>query len=248
ANGPFVYGHVWVVLGLLAAHPAWGVIALPLLARLYIREKSLASITPEHRPAFTTKLELAVDLMRWSVRWLGFLGKPLWVVVDGAYAKAPFLKPMRSLGVTMVSRLRRDAALWTTPRPRRPGQRGRKRIYGKHRIDLAKRAGQRRGWATGTFDLYGKAVVKRYKTFVATWQPAGGTIRVVLVDEPTSGPPTSAPALPRRRPTSSGAWPTAPAWRTPNQTTPQGGGGSAPGGSVIIGVTALLELAAWCRQ
>ncbi|HJZ60232.1 MAG TPA: transposase, partial [Gemmataceae bacterium] len=166
ANSPFVYGHVWVVLGLLAAHPAWGVIALPLLARLYIREKSLASITPEHRPAFTTKLELAVDLMRWSVRWLGFLGKPLWVVVDGAYAKAPFLKPMRSLGVTMVSRLRRDAALWTTPRPRRPGQRGTQRIYGKHRIDLAKRAGQRRGWATGTFDLYGKAVVKRYKTFV----------------------------------------------------------------------------------
>src|SRR5215204_2362657 len=24
AGGPFVYGHVWVVLGLLACHPAWG--------------------------------------------------------------------------------------------------------------------------------------------------------------------------------------------------------------------------------
>src|SRR5690606_11995322 len=34
AGGPFVYGHVWVVLGLLARHTAWGVIALPLLARL----------------------------------------------------------------------------------------------------------------------------------------------------------------------------------------------------------------------
>src|SRR5262249_15080846 len=33
AGAPFVYGHVWVVLGLLAAHPLWGVIALPLLAR-----------------------------------------------------------------------------------------------------------------------------------------------------------------------------------------------------------------------
>ena len=31
ANTPFVYGHVWVVLGLLACHPLWGVIALPLL-------------------------------------------------------------------------------------------------------------------------------------------------------------------------------------------------------------------------
>src|SRR5436305_1861965 len=33
AGSPFVYGHVWVVRGLLAAHPSWGVIALPLLAR-----------------------------------------------------------------------------------------------------------------------------------------------------------------------------------------------------------------------
>ncbi|MCA1707576.1 MAG: transposase [Actinobacteria bacterium] len=184
AGSPFVYGHVWVVLGLLAAHPAWGVIALPLLARLYVREKSLGGIDPKHRPAFRTKLELAVDLLRWAVRWLGFLGKPVWVVADGAYAKAPFLKPMRTLGVTVVSRLRRDAALRAVPAPR-PGQRGRPRIYGEQRIDLAKRAGQRRGWATGTFDLYGKATAKRYKTFVATWRPAGGAIRVVLVDEPT---------------------------------------------------------------
>ena len=30
AGGPFVYGHAWVVLGLLATHPTWGVVALPL--------------------------------------------------------------------------------------------------------------------------------------------------------------------------------------------------------------------------
>jgi hypothetical protein len=185
ANAPFVYGHVWVVLGLLAAHPAWGVIALPLLARLYVRRKNLGSIDPPHRPPFKTKLELAADLVRWAVRWLGFLGKPVWVVADGAYAKAPFLKPMRALGVTVVSRLRRDASLRTVPGPRPPHRRGRNRVYGEHRIDLAKRGGQRRGWATGMFPLYGKAAVKRYKTFVATWRPAGGAVRVVLVDEPT---------------------------------------------------------------
>ena len=32
SGSPIVYGHVWVVLGLLAAHAAWGVVALPLLA------------------------------------------------------------------------------------------------------------------------------------------------------------------------------------------------------------------------
>lgn len=185
AGSAFVYGHVWVVLGLLVSHPAWGMIALPLLARLYVRRKDLSKIDMKHRPAFATKLELAVELLRWAAAWLSMLGKPLWVVVDGAYAKAAFLKPAMALGVTVVSRLRKDAALFTVPGPRPLGQRGRPRIYGLERISLAKRAAQKRGWTTGTFALYGKPTVKRYKTFVATWRPAGGAIRVVLVDEPT---------------------------------------------------------------
>ena len=52
-------------------------------------------------------------------------------------------------------------------------------------LRLARRAGQKRGWTSGTFTLYGQPTVKRYKTFLATWRPAGGIIRVVLVDEPT---------------------------------------------------------------
>jgi hypothetical protein len=184
AGGPFVYGHVWVVLGLLARHPNWGIVALPLLARLYVRQKNLGDIAVKHRPVFRTKLELAVELMRWAVSWLGHLGERVWVVADGAYAKAPFLKPMRALAVTVVSRLRKDSALWTVPGPRVPHRRGPNRTYGEQRIDLAKRAGQTRGWTTGTFTLYGKPTEKKYKTFVATWRPAGGAIRVVLVDEP----------------------------------------------------------------
>jgi DDE superfamily endonuclease len=185
AGGPFVYGHVWVVLGLLAAHPLWGTIALPLLARLYVRKKDLPGIAPWHRPPFATKLELAVELIRWALTWLDHWGKPFWAVADGAYAKAAFLKPLRALGVTVVSRLRKDAALRSVPGPRRPGQRGRPRVYGGHKVELAKRAGQRRGWRAGLFDLYGKPTRKRYKTFLATWRPAGGVIRVVLVDEPS---------------------------------------------------------------
>ena len=184
AAARFVYGHVWVVLGWLARHPAWGAIALPLLARLYVRRKDLPRVPPDHRPAFRTKLELAVELVRWAVASLGFLRKPLWVAADGAYAKAAFLKPLRSLGVTVVSRLRKDAALCSVPGPRRPGRRGRTRLYGERRLDLAKRAGQGRGWRSGVFDLYGKRTAKTYKTFLATWRPAGGLIRVVLVREP----------------------------------------------------------------
>lgn len=183
-GGAFLYGHLWVVLAILVPHPRWGVSAPPLLARPYVRRTDLPGIERPHRPDFRTKLELAADLMRWAKIWLGMLGKPLWVVADGAYAKTPFLAAMSALGVTVVSRLRKDAALRDVPPPKRPGQRGRPRVYGENAISLAKRAGQRRGWCTGTFDLYGEATVKRYKTFRATWRPAGGTIRVVLVDEP----------------------------------------------------------------
>jgi hypothetical protein len=87
--------------------------------------------------------------------------------------------------MTVVSRLRKDAALWSVPAPRSRGRRGRPRIYGARRIERAKRAGPRRGWSYGVFDLYGQRMRKRYKTFLATWRPVGGLIRVVLVDEPT---------------------------------------------------------------
>jgi hypothetical protein len=185
AGSPYVYGHVFVVLGLLVTHPSWGVIALPLLARLYVRRKDLPRIDAKHRPAFRTKLELAAELLKWAKTWLGLFKKPLWAVVDGAYAKRPFLKEARALDVTVVSRLRKDAALWSVPGPKPPGRRGPAPTYGKRRIELAKRAGQRRGWSTGVFDLYGAKQVKRYKTFLATWRPAGGLIRVVLVEEPS---------------------------------------------------------------
>ena len=184
AGSPFVYGHVWVVLGLLVTHPLGGMIALPLLARLYIRQKNLGTIGAKHRPAFATKLAQAVELVRWAHSWLKAWGPAVWVVADGAYAKAPFLKPLVGLGIVVVSRLRKDAALWTVPAGR-TGKRGRPRKYGEQRIALAKRAGQKRGWTKERFELYGKATEKKYKTFLATWRPVGGAIRVVLVDEPT---------------------------------------------------------------
>jgi hypothetical protein len=183
ADQRFVYGHVWVTLALLARHRLWGVLALPLLARLYVRQKDVAKLPPWYGWAFRTKLELAAELVRWLARWLTWTGRELWFACDGAYAKRPFLKAAREAGVVVVSRLRQDAALRTVPPPRRPGRRGRPAVYGPSRVSLAKRAGQKRGWQRLEVELYGKLTEKRYKTFVATWRPAGGAIRVVLVHE-----------------------------------------------------------------
>jgi DDE superfamily endonuclease len=186
AGQRFLYGHVWVTIAWLACHPRWGAIGLPLRALLYVRAKDVGRLTARYGVGFRTKLELAAELAAWASDWLRYLGKPLWVVADGAYAKRPFLKASRAAGVVVVSRLRKDAALWSVPVPPRPGapkRRGRPPTYGKRGISLARRAGQGRGWQTEAFVLYGGAVRKTFKTFLATYRPAGGLIRVVLVRE-----------------------------------------------------------------
>src|SRR5690606_21875954 len=106
-----------------------------------------------------------------------------WVVVDGGYSKKPFVRPARQLGWVVVGRLRRDAALFCLPTAKREGQPGPAPIYGKERVSLAKRAGQKRGWSEVQCQQYGQQQVKTIKTFLATWKPAGGVIRVVLVQE-----------------------------------------------------------------
>ena len=183
ADQQFLYGHVWVTLSLAIRHPLWESLALPLRAMLYVRERTLASI-PRHRKwTFRTKLQLANSLIAWAAALLKAAGKTVWVAADGAYAKRPLLEAARKSGVVVVSRLRKDAALFDVPPPKQPGTRGRPRLYGIHRIDLAKRAGHRRGWQSSTCTLYGREATKTYKTFLATYRPAGGVIRVVLVKE-----------------------------------------------------------------
>ena len=87
-----------MVLAALGPRPLWGVAALPLRARLYVRRKDLGSIGRPHRPDVRTELELAAGLLRWATTWLGKVGQPLWVVADGAYAKAPFRTAVSDLG------------------------------------------------------------------------------------------------------------------------------------------------------
>jgi hypothetical protein len=178
----FLYGHVWVTLAWVVRHPLWGAIGLPLRALLYVRQKDVPRLPPRQRWAFRTKLELAAELLRWAADQVRAAGRVLRCVADGAYAKRPFLRAAAAAGVAVISRLRRDAALRTLPGPRR-GRRGRPPVYGARRISLAKRAGQRRGWQVVQAHQYGAVRDKRIKTFEATWRPAGGRIRVVLVLE-----------------------------------------------------------------
>jgi hypothetical protein len=183
ADQKFLYGHIWVTLALVVRHSLWGTLGLPLWALLYVRQKDIKPLQTLYKIKFRTKLELAAELLEWAAFGLKNLGRPLWLVADGAYAKRPLLQKARALGMTLVSRLRKDAALWSLPKVKKAGRRGPQATYGTTTFDLAKRAGHAQGWQTDTFTLYGKEQRKKYKTFLATYRPAAGLIRVVLVKE-----------------------------------------------------------------
>jgi hypothetical protein len=186
ADQKYLYGHVWVTLSLAVRHPRFGPLGLPLRAMLYVRRKTMAKIPKWRGWAFATKLVLAARLVEWIAPIAKQAGKTLWIVVDGGYVKAPFLKRALRAGVTVVGRLRKDAALRDLPPRLRRGQRrgpGRPRKYGKNRISLSKRAAHRQRWQTAQCTVYGQTVTKLYKTFLATYRPVGGVIRVVIVEE-----------------------------------------------------------------
>ena len=185
AGQPFLYGHVWVTISLALRHPEWGPLALPLRAMLYVRKQTTIPKS-RHWHRFAAKLQLAARLVEWIVPMLKKAGKTVWGVIDGGYTKRPFLRRALKTGVTIVGRLRKDAALKDLPPRRKKGKRrgrGRPRKYGKNKMSLAKRAGQKRGWETIACTVYGKRATKTYKTFLATYGPVGGVIRVVLVKE-----------------------------------------------------------------
>jgi hypothetical protein len=181
ADQNYLYGHIWVTLSLALRHPRFGAIGLPLRALLYVRRET--SVPSCRGWRFATKLQLAARLVEWLAPLLKGAGKQVWIVVDGGYTKRPFLQRALATGATVVGRLRKDAALRSVDVPERQRRRGRPRKYGKEKISLAKRAGQRRGWQQLECTLYRKQVTKTYKTFLATYAPAGGLIRVVLVKE-----------------------------------------------------------------
>ena len=186
ADQEYLYGHIWVTLSLIVRHPLWHTIGLPLLGLMYVRAKDIAKIPAKYGWEFRTKLELGSQAMLKFAELAKTAGKTVWVVVDGAYAKRPFLKPLRAAGVVVVSRLRKDAHLNTLPPKPKRGQRqgrGQPRKYGTERIHLARRAAHPLRWETIECFVYGQLVTKTIKTFLATYRHAGGMIRVVIVKE-----------------------------------------------------------------
>jgi hypothetical protein len=203
ARKPFCsFGHFWVVLALWVPLPMGGTrgFALPLLFRLYVGAKRGGTKDAPGRPRRgtrqqaaehahaahprPTKLALARDLLALVAGWAD--GRPVYAVVDSAYAARPLLEG-RPANVQVLSRLRPDAALWARPGRRRPGQRGRPRKRG-HRLPTPKAmAAIRRRWDPLPLTLYGRQVTPLVFGCTALWYGAlrDQPVRIVIVRDPS---------------------------------------------------------------
>jgi DDE superfamily endonuclease len=198
----FSFGHVWVVLALWVPLPMGGSrgFALPCLFRLYVGAKRGGQRAAPTRPgtgpryqaavaahaahARPTKLALARELVDCVAQWAA--DRPLYLVVDSAYAARPLLEG-RPPQVHVLSRLRADAALWARPPRRRPGQKGRPRRRGARLPRLAGLAAHRRRWDPLPLTLYGRCVTPHVFMLTALWYHVlrDHPLRIVVVRDPT---------------------------------------------------------------
>jgi hypothetical protein len=123
------FGLKWVSMMLLVPVP-WSrrVWALPFLTALCWPAEQSA-----HR-RHKTSVDWVRQMMKQVRRWLP--GRLLVLVVDGGFAAVSLALACVKNHVTMVSRLRWDAALYHPPGPQPPGKRGPKPLKGKRQRSL----------------------------------------------------------------------------------------------------------------
>lgn len=148
-----------------------------------MRQVDVERLPKEPQWTIETKLVQAAEWGLRAARRILAAGNAVWAVADGAYAARPFVCPLMEQDITVVGRLRKDAALFDVPPVVKKPGRGRPCKYGVNRLSLAKRAAHPQGWTEVTCAVYGKEVVKHTKTFLATHATFGGTIRMVIIKE-----------------------------------------------------------------
>lgn len=142
-----------LVLLTLQIQPPWGgePLGLPVNMRL-------------HRKNGPSLIELAMEMINDVRRW--FPERRFRVVGDGFYAT---LAGKTLDGVTIISRLKRNANLYDLPPKRKKKGRGRPRTRGKKLAKLEKMAAHIQKWETMTFRQRGKTIERLVYTRTVLW-------------------------------------------------------------------------------
>jgi hypothetical protein len=187
SRGHFVKasGLRWLCVMLLAPVPwagcAWG---LPFLAVLAPSERHAAGRGLRRKKLTDWGRQLVLQARRWMP------GRQLVLVADSGFAALELLAALVRRGMTCVTRLRLDAALYEPAPPRRPGAIGRPRTKGRRLPTLAEvladRATRWRRVAVPGWYGEGERVVEIHSG-TAVWRHAGMpvvSIRWVLLRDP----------------------------------------------------------------
>ena len=175
------WAHNWIVGAVTLRLPRWPLVrwVLPAVFALYRKRSDCDRSHP-----FATRQVLAARMVCQMVEVLP--GVEIRVAADGQYATREMVQGLPE-GVSLVSRIRRDAALYALPQARRPGQRGRSRLKGKRLPTPRQMAARRKkGWKTITVSRQGKQVRRQVLGITCLWYHVCHSvpIRLVIVRDP----------------------------------------------------------------
>ena len=184
------WGHDWVVLCLIIAHPFWAptkVFALPVAVRLYRNRQGLTKgkksktkatqrkADPNHR----TRPQLAVELITLVSTW--FPNDVLIVAGDSAYGGKSVLSKLPA-NVHLISHVHPKGALYAPPPPRTAQSKGAPRKKGERRPGMAAWAADAKlPWTELAFDQFGLHARLAVKTQQALYYTSGGQRLLTIV-------------------------------------------------------------------
>ena len=177
------WGHNWIVGAITLRLPRWKRIrwVLPAVFTLYRKKADCDRTHP-----FATRQVLAAKVVCQAATALP--GMHIRVAADGQYATRDMVMGLPE-SVSLVSRIRRDAAIYDLPpKRRRPGRRGRHPTRGK-RLPTPQQiaAHRKKGWKTIAVSRQGKQVRRRVLGITCLWYHVcrAAPIRLVIVRDPT---------------------------------------------------------------
>ena len=128
-RGDRIRGHHWALLGLIGFSPLWSrYLCFPLLMQLISGQLNPCQfmVDPNGVATLATFWDCVLPLI-WQLH-LHLNRAPLRVVADAYFGKAPFIQPLLTEGIHVITRLRKDAVGWDDPSPdqRSDAKRGKK--------------------------------------------------------------------------------------------------------------------------
>jgi hypothetical protein len=188
ATGPATQGtvihwaHNWIVGAITLRLPRWPLVRWVLPAAFVLYRKKADC---DRRHPFATRQGLAARMVRQVATALP--GMHIRVAADGQYATQGMVTGLPE-DVDLVSRIRRDAAIYDVPpKRRRPGQRGPLPRKGRRLPTPQQMAARRKkGWVTLWGDRQGKQVQRQVLGMTCLWYYVckAVPIRLVIVRDP----------------------------------------------------------------